>query len=84
MKKVRGVNHIGEPIVANAAMLRNMIIYLVGIRTIPVESVDQIFEHAKQILRNQGVDDLEEALAFLDHQRQSIDLANVPASYKAN
>ncbi len=82
MFEAQGVTNLGEVVMANAAMLRNMIVYMLGTKAISPPMIDHIFEQAKEILREDDFEGLGEAIAFLDHQRASIDLTDLPAEYK--
>ncbi len=82
MFEAQSVTNVGEVVMANAAMLRNMIVYMLGTKTISPPMIDHMFKQAKEILREENIEGLEEAIAFLDHQRASIDLTNLPAEHK--
>ena len=82
MFEAQGVTNVGEVVMANSAVLRNMIVFLLATKAISPPMIDHIFEQAKGILREEDIEGLEEAIAFLDHQRASIDLTELPAAFR--
>lgn len=74
--------NLGEVVMANASLLRSILVYLLAAQAIPPGGIELIFDRAKGDLKRYDPRAVEGASRFLDHQRESIDLSGLPPSHK--
>ena len=71
---------VAEVVMANSALLRAIVVYLLGRGFLMTEHLDSLFDHAKEDIQlgRFGLVGTEGAIRFLDHIRKSIAINDEP------